>query len=80
MSNTESETTNNKKLIDEELENELKNAKLQFGDKLIDPSDRRIRKPHSRIVGPFAGHSDHEANNSGGLLKTGDHRPTGKQQ
>lgn len=65
-----------KKLCNEDLEKELQNAKLVFGDKLIDPHDRRIRKPHSRVVGPFAGNSTKNTDNAGGLLKTNDHRPT----
>jgi hypothetical protein len=69
-----------KERLSPSLEKDLHGAKLLFGDKLVDPMDRRVRKPHSRVVGPFAGatnsHTNIAEDNTGGLLQTGGHRPT----
>lgn len=60
------ETKQNLKSLTPEEENELVGAKLVFGNKLIDPKDKRICRPHSRKpVVP----------NPGSNLQTFDHRP-----
>lgn len=51
------------------LDESLKGAKLQFGDKLVDPNDRRVRYPHSRVV------EQAKDITSSGLLHTSGHRP-----
>lgn len=52
-----------------ELEESLKGAKLLFGDKVVDPNDRRVRHPHRRVI-----ESEKDITSSG-LLHTGGHRP-----
>lgn len=53
--------------------------KLKFGDKLVDPNDKRVRHPHSRVnIQSFskAGTDNGMPSpNSSGLLQGGDHRP-----
>lgn len=53
--------------------------KLKFGDKLVDPDDKRVRHPHSRVnIQPFPTHKTDNGTsspNSSGLLQGGDHRP-----
>ncbi|GMM29984.1 hypothetical protein DAMA08_027290 [Martiniozyma asiatica (nom. inval.)] len=47
-----------------ELENELKGMKLKFGNKIVDPKDQRICRPHHRVI------------DNNGLLHTEGHRKT----
>lgn len=61
---------NNESNNKEKLDNiEFEGLKLKIGDKLFDPNDPKIRKPHSRIVFP------RNNQETGGLLQTGGHRP-----
>lgn len=62
-------TENHRQMLDPELDEQLKGAKLVFGDKLVDPNDRRVRYPHHRVI------DDAPNTTAGGLLQTGGHRP-----
>jgi hypothetical protein len=56
----------------EDINDILKGAKLQFGNKLVDPQDRRIRHPHSRVI--FDRNAGSSSSNT--LLHTDGHRPS----
>lgn len=66
---SQEKTVSNNNKLDNKLDMELEGLKLKIGDKLFDPNDPKIRKPHSRVIFP--------KNNleTGGLLQTGGHRP-----
>lgn len=48
---------------------------FKIGNKVVDPHDIRLHRPHCRIPPPYKSTGSVEFSNSGGLLQTGDHRP-----
>lgn len=62
----EIESKQNLKVLSPNEEAELAGAKLIFGDKLVDPKDRRVCRPHSRKPA---------VPNPGSNLQTFEHRP-----
>lgn len=71
---TSQQSTKPVSTLSPELEESLKGAKLVFGDKIVDPNDRRVRYPHRRII------EKEKDITSSGLLQTGGHRPKTEDQ
>lgn len=84
--NTQKGEKNESHHLPPSIDKELQGAKLLIGDQLVDPFDRRVRLPHSRMASSFAGtshnspsdcHSSEQTRDasSGGLLQNTGHRP-----